>query len=72
MSILYPIILIPQSCLGEGDEYIVKEWEVKAARTRKLAQCIQTSILQELCQSLEADAMLPEGATKDLVLQVIN
>ena len=60
------------SCLGEDDEYIVEEREVKMAQTRKSAQRIQMAILQDLRRSLGVEATLPKGAAKDLVLQVSN
>ena len=67
---MYLITLTLSSCLGEGDEYIVEEREVEMARTCKSAQRIQMAILQDLRHSLGVDATLPEGAVKDLVLQV--
>ena len=54
----------------EDDEYIEEEWEVEVARNQRMAQRIQTAILQNLCQSLGADATLPEGVAKELILQV--
>ena len=59
--------------VGEEEDfepYISEDQEVKAAHNRKTAQCIQTAILQDLCQELGAVATLPENATKDLILQV--
>ena len=40
------------------------------ARTRKMAQWVQTAILWDLCQVLGADGAIPADAAKDLILQV--
>ena len=61
--------------LGTGeeedfDQYIPEDREAEAACNRKTALCIQTAILQGLCQELGIEATLPENATKDLILQV--
>ena len=53
------------------EPYIPEEREAEAAHNRKMAQCIQMMILQDLRQELGAVATLPENATKDLILQVI-
>ena len=67
---LYPslIILLTES---DDDEYIAEDGETEARRNRKMAQRVQTAILQNLRQSLGAAATLPEEAAKDLILQVI-
>ena len=69
---LYPslIILLTESDDDEG-EYIAEDREMEARRNRKMAQRVQTAILQNLRQSLGAAATLPEEAAKDLILQVI-
>ena len=69
---LYPslIILLTESDDDEG-EYIAEDRETEARRNRKMAQRVQTAILQNLRQSLGAAATLPEEAAKDLILQVI-
>ena len=54
----------------EDDEYIEEEREVEIARNQRMAQRVHMAILQNLRQSLGADATLPEGAAKELVLQV--
>ena len=69
---LYPslIILLTESDEDEG-EYIAEDGETEARRNHKMAQRVQTAILQNLRQSLGAAATLPEEAAKDLILQVI-
>ena len=60
--------------VGEEEDfepYIPEDQEAEAAHNRKMAQCIQMVILQDLHQELGAVATLPENATKDLILQVI-
>ena len=52
------------------EPYISEDWEVKAAHTRVMVQCIQMVILQNLHQDLGVETILPENATKDLTLQV--
>ena len=44
--------------------------EAESQRTRKTAQQIQTAIMENLWQEFGAAASLPEGAAKDLILQV--
>ena len=60
---------------GEEEEdfepYIPEDREAEAPCNRKMAQCIQTVILQDLHQELGAVATLPENAAKYLILQVI-
>ena len=51
-------------------EYIVEDRETEIARTRETAQWIQTAILWDLRQEMGVDAAIPEGAAKDLILQV--
>ena len=68
MSYYVPNII--NSISKEDDEYIEEEGEVEVARNRRMAQHVQMAILQNLHQSLGADATLPEGAAKELVLQV--
>ena len=68
MSYFVPNII--NSISKEDDEYIEEEGEVEVAHNRRMAQRIQTAILQNLHQLLGADATLPEGAAKELVLQV--
>ena len=63
------IILLTEFDEDEG-EYIAEDQETEARRNRKTAQRVQTSILQNLRQSLGAAATLPEEAAKDLILQV--
>ena len=71
--ILYMQILSLTEAREEEDfePYIPEEREAEAAHNRKMAQCIQMMILQDLRQELGAVATLPENATKDLILQVI-
>ena len=60
--------------VGEEEDfkpYIPENQEAEAAHNRKMAQCIQMEILQDLHQELGAMATLPENAAKDLILQVI-
>ena len=57
---------------GEEDEYIAEDRETDVVRTRKTAQRVQTTILQDLHQTLGVEATLPETAIKDLILQVIH
>ena len=66
----YFILNIINSTSKEDDEYIEEEQEIEVAHNWRMAQRIQTAMLQNLCQSLGADATLPEGAAKELVLQV--
>ena len=63
------IIFLRDSDDDEG-EYIAEDWETEARRNCKMAQRVQTAILQNLRQSLGAAATLPEEAAKDLILQV--
>ena len=58
---------LPES---EDDEYVVEDRDTEAACNRKTAQQVQTTILQDLRQTLGIEATLPETAIKDLVLQV--
>ena len=69
---LYPslIILLTESDEDAG-EYIAEDRETEARRNCKMAQRVQTAILQNLRQSLGAAATLQEEAAKDLILQVI-
>ena len=63
------IIFLTESDDDKG-EYIAEDWETEAKRNHKMAQRVQTTILQNLRQSLGAAATLPEEAAKDLILQV--
>ena len=66
-------ILSPTEVREEEDfkPYIPENREAEAAHNRKMAQCIQMEILQDLRQELGAMATLPKNAAKDLILQVI-
>ena len=55
----------------DDDEYIAKDRETEARYSHKSAQRIQATILQDLRQTMGADATLPEPAAKELVLQVL-
>ena len=66
----YFVSNIIDSISEEDDEYIEEEREIEVAHNRRMAQHVQMAILQDLHQSLGADATLPEGAAKELVLQV--
>ena len=66
---LSPIVFLAESDDEEG-EYIVEDREMETKRNHKMAQRVQTAILQNLRQSLGVAATLPEEATKDLILQV--
>ena len=55
----------------ELDAYIPEDRETESQRTRKTAQQIQTAIMEDLRQEFGAAASLPEGAAKDLILQVL-
>ena len=66
---LSPIVFLVESDDEEG-EYIAKDREMETKRNHKTAQRVQTTILQNLRQSLGAAATLPEEAAKDLILQV--
>ena len=63
------IVFLAESDDEEG-EYIAEDQEMETKRNRKMAQMVQTAILQNLRQSLGAAATLPEEAAKDLILQV--
>ena len=63
------IVFLTESDDEEGG-YIAEDREMEAKRNRKMAQRVQTAILQNLRQSLGAAATLPEEAAKDLILQV--
>ena len=54
----------------ELDVYISKDREVESQHTRKMAQQIQTAIMENLRQEFGAAASLPEDVAKDLILQV--
>ena len=54
----------------ELDVYIPKDREVESQHTQKMAQQIQTAIMENLRQELRVGASLPEDAAKDLILQV--
>ena len=55
----------------DDDEYIAEDRETEAMRSHKSAQQIQAAILQDLRQTMGADATLLEPAAKKLVLQVL-
>ena len=61
---------IINSISKEDDEYSEEEREVEVAHNQRMTQHIQMAILQDLHQSLGTNATLPEGAAKELVLQV--
>ena len=63
------IIFLTESDDDNG-EYIAEDREMEARRNHKMAQRVQTAILQNLLQSLGVAATLPEEAAKDLILQV--
>ena len=54
----------------ELDVYIPEDREVESQRTRKMAQQIQTAIMENLRQEVGTAASLPEDVAKDLILQV--
>ena len=54
----------------ELDVYIPEDREVESQHTHKMAQQIQTAIMENLRQEFRAAASLPEDVAKDLILQV--
>ena len=54
----------------ELNVYIPEDREVESQRTRKMAQQIQTAIMENLREEVGAAASLPEDVVKDLILQV--
>ena len=54
----------------ELDVYIPEDREVESQCTQKLAQQIQTAIMENLRQEFGVAASLPEDVAKDLILQV--
>ena len=68
-TISFLIIFLAESDDDNG-EYIAEDQETEARRNRKMAQRVQTAILQNLQQSFGVAATLPEEAAKDLILQV--
>ena len=63
--------MILNSLEEEEDKYIEEDRDTEAACNCKTAQQVQTTILQDLHQTLGVDATLPETTITELVLQVI-
>ena len=64
-------LVISNSSEEAEDEYIEEDRDTEATCNRKTAQWVQTALLQDLHQTLGADATLPETTVKELVLQLI-
>ena len=64
------LLLEPDDDKEDLDLYIPEDCEMESQCNQKMAQRIQTAILQDLRQTFGVDAMLPEEAAKDLILQV--